>query len=259
MISRVKRFLKRFNAWLVKNLMGTITHVKTSSPVIALTFDDGPDPIHTPCLLDILRKYNAKATFFLVGYSAAKHLKLLKRIAEEGHALGNHSWDHPSFPLISSRERRQQIYKCDGIINNLNNFNCKLFRPPYGDQNIRSRLDILLTGHKVITWKIVAMDWMDKNASFMADRIMDQIMPGSIILFHDSLFSYQDEILTNREETLKTVEIILNKLSGHYRFVTVPELLKYGKPNLVNWLQKPTIEYLKNLKSQGDRLQTYLS
>lgn len=250
-----KKLLSKVNSFVLRNIMGTITHVKTNEPVISLTFDDGPDPLYTPRLLEILKKYNARATFFMVGILAQRYPELVKRIGNEGHAIGNHSWDHPSFPLISSRKRKRQIRECNKVINS----NCKLFRPPYGDQSIRSRYDIFLTGHKVVTWNIVAMDWMDKSAEFIVERVTNQIKPGSIILFHDSLFTHQDRNFTNRSETLKAVDTILYKLSDRYRFVTVPELLKYGRPILVNWLQEPKINYLKNLKSQINGSLNYIS
>lgn len=246
-----KRLLGKAKSFILRNIMGTITHVKTNEPVIALTFDDGPDPEYTPYLLDVLKSYNATATFFLVGILAHKYTELVKRIAEERHAIGNHSWDHPSFPLISRKERKRQICECDKVINNvISNYSFKLFRPPYGDQSILSRFDILLTGHKVITWNIVAMDWIATSAVLMTNRVINQVKPGSIILFHDSLFTFQDKKLIDRRDTIKAVDMILNKLSGNYRFVTVPELLNYGKAHQVNWLQKPKIDYLKNLKSR---------
>jgi peptidoglycan/xylan/chitin deacetylase (PgdA/CDA1 family) len=85
-----------------------------------MTFDDGPDPEYTPRLLDILKKYQVHATFFImVGEAAHNHPKLVRQVAQAGHAVGNHSWDHPSFPLISGRERRAQIRACAEAIANL--------------------------------------------------------------------------------------------------------------------------------------------
>ncbi|MGH8754891.1 MAG: polysaccharide deacetylase family protein [Burkholderiales bacterium] len=124
-------------------MIGTITHVSTSDAVAALTFDDGPHPEFTRRLLDILDRYQARATFFIVGRSAQRYPELVKRIAQAGHALGNHSWDHPSFPYISRRERRLQIRACAKAIHP---YGLKLFRPPYGNQSIASRLDALCIG-----------------------------------------------------------------------------------------------------------------
>src|SRR5690242_18370490 len=89
-------------------VFGTITHVSTSKPAVALTFDDGPDPVFTPRLLDILQQHHAKATFFMVGQAAERHPDIVKKVAAAGHAIGNLSWDHPSFPLLTGRERRDQ-------------------------------------------------------------------------------------------------------------------------------------------------------
>ena len=128
--------------------VGTITRVSTSKPVAALTFDDGPDPVFTPRLLAVLHKHQAKATFFMVGKAAERHPDIVKEVAVAGHAIGNHSWDHPSFPLISRRERWAQVRACEKAIAP---YGQRLFRPPYGDQNLLSRLEASWLGYQVIT------------------------------------------------------------------------------------------------------------
>ena len=90
-------------------LIGTLTHVRTDRHVAALTFDDGPDPDHTPTLLDILADHGAAGTFFVVGDQAAEHRDLLSDIAGRGHAIGNHTWDHRSMPGLTGAERREQL------------------------------------------------------------------------------------------------------------------------------------------------------
>ena len=135
--------IRRLGLFLVGNIVGTITHVKTEEAVVALTFDDGPHPEFTPRLLEILEKHHARATFFLVGESAKKYPELVKRIAKAGHSIGNHSWDHPSFPLITGRDRRWQLRACEEAIAP---YGQKLFRPPFGNQTIASRLDAFLFG-----------------------------------------------------------------------------------------------------------------
>jgi len=99
-------------AALKRRVLGTITGVSTSHPVVALTFDDGPHPDFTPKILEILKRHQARATFFMLGKNAQKHPDIVNNVALGGHAIGNHSWDHPSFPLIGSRERRRQLSSC---------------------------------------------------------------------------------------------------------------------------------------------------
>jgi len=110
-----------------RHLMGIITHVETQEEVAALTFDDGPHPEYTPRLLEILERLQARATFFMVGEAAQRHREIVRRVADAGHAIGNHSWDHPSFPQITGRERREQIRPCERAIAP---YGERIFRPP---------------------------------------------------------------------------------------------------------------------------------
>jgi peptidoglycan-N-acetylglucosamine deacetylase len=225
--------------------MGTITSVSTSQPMVALTFDDGPDPMCTPRLLDILQKHNAKATFFMVGQAAARHPDIVEQVAGGGHVIGNHSWDHPSFPLITGRERRAQIRACAQAIAP---YGQPILRPPYADQNLWSRLDAVWLGYQVIMYSVTADDWLDHDADWMKSRIMSRIRNGSIILLHDSLFRYGEDRYTDRAMMLDMVDALLRELSGRFSFVTVPELLRKGRPLRKRWFKKCAPDFLNGLK-----------
>lgn len=95
--------LQSFLSTSVRKVLGSLTHVVTPSAVLALTFDDGPDPENTPKVLALLEKYQARGTFFVVGQAAAVQPALVQRIAAGGHAIGIHSWDHRAFPGLTSR------------------------------------------------------------------------------------------------------------------------------------------------------------
>lgn len=220
--------------------IGTITHVSTSKPVAALTFDDGPDPVFTPRLLDILQKHHAKATFFMVGQSAERHPDLIKKVSEAGHAIGNHSWDHPSFPLMTGRERRAQIRACAKAIAP---YAQKILRPPYGDQNLWSRLDALWLGYQVITWNGTAGDWLDHDADWIRNRVMSRIQNGSIIVLHDSIFRPREDRYADREPMLHAVDMLLQELSGRFSFITVPELLQQGRPQRQYWRKQTDVDF----------------
>ena len=127
----------------VRKVLGSLTHVITTDPVVALTFDDGPDAESTPRVLALLEKYQARGTFFVVGHAAASCPDLVKRIAVGGHAIGIHSWDHRAFPGLSSGERRRQIRACERA---LRPYVSRLFRPPYGEQTVLSRLEAFAMG-----------------------------------------------------------------------------------------------------------------
>lgn len=228
--SRAKQPAVFVQRQLKRTLLGTIVAVDTEQQVAALTFDDGPDPRFTPRLLKILERYQAQATFFMVGESAEKYPALVERVARSGHAIGNHTWDHCSLPGLSRAARRKQIQACRSATGSHGQ---RLLRPPFGHLNAAARFDAALLGYKVVTWSLAVHDWMDHEAEWMTERVVRDIKPGSIILFHDSIYCDWPEDGAphyDRSQMLAAVEMILSSLQGQYRFLTVPALLKTGRP-----------------------------
>jgi peptidoglycan/xylan/chitin deacetylase (PgdA/CDA1 family) len=208
---------------------GTIACVETHEPVAALTFDDGPHVEHTPRVLDILDRHQAHGTFFLVGEMAQKHPELVRQLANAGHSVGNHSWDHPFFPSLSRRERWRQIRACERVL--VSHDAARLFRPPYGAQSLAMRLDALCLGYKVVTWSVEAKDWRDDDPEQMARRLLDGMRPGSIVLLHDAIYRSRQAVpLYDRRAMLRALGLFLDRVRDRFRFVTVPELLTYGRP-----------------------------
>lgn len=237
--------LRAISALALRHL-GTITEVRTSEPVVALTFDDGPDPASTPRLLDSLARHGARATFFMVGVAAARYPEIVRRAVQEGHAVANHSWDHPSFRLAPGRERRRQLSACAKA---LEPGAARLFRPPYGHQSVGSRLDAWWLGYQVVTWTAQAIDWLDHDADRLLSPLIDRIKPGSIVLFHDAIFQPPpDPAFRNRQPTLQAVDTLLGRLQGRFRFVTIPELLQYGPAVTQHWYWKPRPDMLDRLR-----------
>jgi peptidoglycan/xylan/chitin deacetylase (PgdA/CDA1 family) len=230
-----------------RQVMGTITHVSTKEPVVALTFDDGPHADYTPRLLDTLERHNARATFFLTGEAALAHREIVRRIAAGGHAIGNHSWNHPSFPLISGRERRRQIRKCASV---LAPYGERLFRPPYGEQNVASRLDALLLGYQVVMFNIATDDWCGGDVGSIVTQVERRIRPGSVVVLHDRLFDALDETYFNREPMLEAVQVLLNRLGDRFHFVTVPELLRRGRAQKEIWSKEADFQLLNRLVTE---------
>ncbi|HEB86950.1 MAG TPA: polysaccharide deacetylase family protein [Gammaproteobacteria bacterium] len=224
---------------------GTVIRVDTRNPCVALTFDDGPNPDYTPQLLDILEQHHAQATFFMVGQTAAKYPDLVAKVVAQGHVVANHSWDHPSFPTLTGRQRRAQLRRCADV---LAPHGQKLFRPPFGHQDPASRLDALCAGYEVIAWNVLAGDWRDWGADKILEKLAGKVQPGNIILLHDGLFSAAQHTSLDRTPTLQVVDQLLSE-HADYRFVTIPELLKSGRVVRQPWFRTGDQRWLDGLKT----------
>jgi peptidoglycan-N-acetylglucosamine deacetylase len=233
---------------------GPISHVRTTEPVVALTFDDGPHPQFTPQLLEVLRKHGAHATFFMLGTMARRHPEIVREVAEGGHAIGNHTLSHPSIPLVSRPERWRQIRSCSRA---LRPYEQKLFRPPYGQYDLGPCVDAAMLGYSIIGWNAHAFDWLDHDAEWMAKHMVANLQPGSIITLHDALYSMLDEKHADRTPTIHAVALLLEKMSHRYRFVTVPELLKHGTAEHWDCFGKVDLEFLSRLKPNDGSMHEY--
>ncbi|HUI06241.1 MAG TPA: polysaccharide deacetylase family protein [Verrucomicrobiae bacterium] len=213
-------------------LIGPVGHFVTSGSEVALTFDDGPHAEYTPRLLAILERHNVRATFFMVGQKAAQYPELVRRVAEAGHAVTNHSWDHPAFPEISGPQRRHQIRACGGA---LAPYGQRFFRPPYGSANLATLLDALFLRYELIGWNLDVDDWVVQDPGWMADRLIHHCRPGSIILLHDAVIPATDDrdgtkIHRDRAAMLQALSLFLDQKGRDFRFVTIPEVFRLRCP-----------------------------
>jgi peptidoglycan-N-acetylglucosamine deacetylase len=232
------RFLpKSFSALIEKRVLGGLTHVATREAVAALTFDDGPHPQSTPALLDVLEQYQVHATFFMLGELAQQYPELVRKVAQAGHAIGNHSWDHPRFSVISSRDQRWQMRACERA---LAPYGQRLFRPPFGQHDAASRFNAWWLGYRVIMWDLDARDWIDDNAHSIAARLVHRMHSGSIVLLHDGLSHPTEERYVNRQPMHEAITMVLQQLDGRFRFVTIPELIQIVNKKTVDfqWVAK---------------------
>ncbi|HEY4429643.1 MAG TPA: polysaccharide deacetylase family protein [Paenibacillus sp.] len=151
----------------------------------ALTFDDGPDPRFTPLLLDLLKKYDAKATFFVVGSNAERYPELIQRIHEEGHLIGIHNYVHKTNWLMRPATVRRQIQRTNDIIYNIIGERSTYYRPPWGIVNLfdiskRRQVEIVL-------WSVMFGDWREKlGAQRLTEKMLARLNPGEVMLLHDS-------------------------------------------------------------------------
>ena len=229
-------------------LLGTVVGVRTAAQAAALTFDDGPDPGSTPALLDLLARHGARGTFFLVGKRAAKHPGLATRLLAEGHAVGNHSWDHPALPRLPAAAVAAQLRRAAPVIGGPPP---RLMRPPYGDQSLASYLVARRLGYTVVTWSLVGADWAENDGDTIAGRILDGLHPGVIVLLHDTLASFGAEAYRDRGPMLAAVDAVLT-VRPDWRFLTVPALMALGKPRRVYWTQATDEAYLAGLSLHPD-------
>ncbi|MEM7100820.1 MAG: polysaccharide deacetylase family protein [Pseudomonadota bacterium] len=221
-----KRILAKLDKYLGASSLGAIESVNVDSNLAALTFDDGPHPKWTPLVLKVLEKHGAKATFFMLGKQAAKHPELIRQVRQAGHVVGNHSWDHESFPLLRSSQRRQGLAACQAT---LGSHASDLFRPPYGDQDLASRFDVMRSGYKTILWDLPSQDWEGLDSEEIFNVVQSKLKPGAILLMHDRLHTTNHIDFADRCAMVEALEKILAENSD-YRFVTVPELLEAGTP-----------------------------
>lgn len=194
--------------WLIKKLFSNyIWEMPNSENKIYLTFDDGPTPEITEWTLQQLKKYNAKATFFCIGDNIRKYPEIFKKVIEEGHSIGNHTFNHLNGWKTSKQEYLENAKKCQSEIYNLQPAICTLFRPPYGKIKPSQSRELRKLGYKIIMWDIISYDFDAKiSKEKCLENVLKNVKSGSIIVFHDSIKAFP-----NLEYTLPKMLEILNK------------------------------------------------
>lgn len=190
-------------------------NVSLDDKVVALTFDDGPSK-YTTKILDILKKYNACGTFFLVGNKVDFSGDVLRRMLDEGSEIGNHSYDHKLMTRLSETQFKEEINKTQEAIKKLTGFTPTLFRPTYGGYNktLKSYTDLTF-----VLWDVDSRDWQVKEKDKILKNVLPNVKSGSIVLMHD-----------NHPYAVNALEDIILKLKDKgYKFVTVSELLELKK------------------------------
>jgi len=223
----VAGFLTLVGLWLVILILGSCfirwnfyffsySHGDRNSTAISITFDDGPDAVTTPKILDILEKHQVKATFFCVGSKIEKHPDIFKQIISNGHIAGNHSYSHSLwFDLLSPGRLAKEISKTDAIITRLIGRKARLFRPPYGVTNPMLKKALKKTGHQSVSWSLRSFDTVKKPEKVLR-RVNHKLKNGDVVLFHDRI-----------PATATLVEqFILEAQKSGQKFVSLDELLK---------------------------------
>lgn len=195
----------------------TIKKVTVKSPVVAITFDDGPHPDITPQLLAILKAKKAKATFFILGKNAEAHPEVVQRISLEGHEIGNHTYSHQRMTRLSQDGLKAELLHTDTILYNITGQKPFLVRPPDNGYNADTVELSQQLGYKFILWSVDTRDWANVSEAAIL-REVDKAKPGDIILFHDGVLP---------SHTVKALPQAIDLLQGKgLQLVTVNELLR---------------------------------
>ena len=179
---------------------------------VALTFDDGPHPSNTVLLLDGLRERNVKATFFLIGRNIPGNEAVVRRIYEEGHLIGNHTYDHVDLTSMGKEEACRHALETSRLVQEITGQGTEFIRAPFGAWN--KELEAC-TGMIHVKWSVDPLDWTTENVTLITERVCETIEDGDIILLHDW---YKSSV----EAALQIVDTLLER---GYEFVTVDQMI----------------------------------
>lgn len=204
----------------------SVFSVNTAAPLVALTFDDGPNPHYTPQILDILADYGVKATFFMVGQAIEDYPDIAQQVIQQGHEVGNHTWHHYSLNYLGPGTIYHEIETTDISIRALGYGGPIPFRPPYGHNLLFLPWVLNHMGRANVFWSIDPKDWDAKSPGAILTGVAQQIHNGGIILLHDGDARPRGPVEGSRELTVAATALILKTyLAQGYRFVTLAELL----------------------------------
>jgi peptidoglycan/xylan/chitin deacetylase (PgdA/CDA1 family) len=195
-----------------ETLDGKAASMEGEAPQIAITFDDGPSARCTGRLLDGLKERGIKGTFFLIGKNVEENPELVRRLKEEGHLIGNHTYSHVEITKLSDEDAKKEIMEADRVISSITGEHVEYMRPPFGlwQEELEEELDVM-----PVMWSIDPLDWTTKNVEEIVNKVVTQAGENDIILLHDC---YD----TSVDAALRIVDILKKK---GFEFVTVDELL----------------------------------
>lgn len=206
--NQVGQFARETGSSLTRQSAGTAEE----APCVALTFDDGPNNLYTPRLLEGLKKRNIHATFFLMGKNIEGKEDLVLQMRQDGHLIGNHTYNHVELDKISKAAAKKEILQTNESIWEITGIYPEFLRPPYGVW--QKNLDFYVTMFPVL-WDIDTLDWKSKNVDSVLQIISSEVKDGSIILMHDG---YESSV----EAALRAADLLTER---GYEFVTVDKLL----------------------------------
>lgn len=215
----------------------TIVSGPANERVVALTYDDGPNPPYTTQILNVLEREHVHATFFLVGQAVAAYPQVVRREVRDGDAVGNHTWDHPHLIVMRRSDIRSSLQRTGAAIYRAAHVRTRLMRPPFGARDWPVMEVAHKLGYTVVMWSVpLARDWEYPPPQVIAQRVLPRVSDGSIIVLHDGNRGQLcgknglPAHVCDRSSDIEATKLIIDALKKQgYRFVTIPELITLGK------------------------------
>lgn len=215
----------------------TLTHGPRNERVVALTYDDGPNPPYTGKILDVLEREHVRATFFLVGRAVQAYPQIVRREVRDGDAVGNHTWDHAHLILMTPTSVRRSLSRTQRAIEAAAGVRTQLMRPPFGARDWTVMQVARSMGYTVVMWSVpLARDWEYPTPAQITARILPQVHDGSIIVLHDG---NRGQLcgprlaprICDRTSDIAATRLIVEGLKRQgYTFVTIPRLMALRRP-----------------------------
>lgn len=210
----------------------TLTHGPANQRVVALTFDDGPNPPYTDRILDVLEREHVRATFFVVGRAVAAYPGVVRRELRDGDAIGNHTWAHGHLIVMTRSQIRASLQRTDEEIYKAAHVRTRLMRPPFGARDWLVMQAVRSLGYTVVMWDVpLPRDWEDPAPATIAQRVLPYVGDGAIIVLHDGnrgLICGRARAARqpcDRTNDIEATDLIVRALKRRgYRFVTIPQL-----------------------------------
>jgi peptidoglycan/xylan/chitin deacetylase (PgdA/CDA1 family) len=217
-------------SWIRRLVLGALAPLgeshdsaDTDEPVVALTFDDGPNPPYTEQLLELLGREGVRATFFMIGARVQAHPDSARAVVQAGHEVGNHSWSHPRLLLLSPSRTRAEIERTDAELRRIGACGTPDFRAPHLVRGPQTDWILWRSGRRHIAAGPAGCDWETQDPQRIAARVLQDVRPGSIIVLHDGHGGADG---AERQGTVGAVELVIHALRERgYRFATVRELV----------------------------------
>jgi peptidoglycan/xylan/chitin deacetylase (PgdA/CDA1 family) len=207
----------------------TFVGLAGGSKLLALTYDDGPNDAHTQRLMEVLTRHNVRATFFLIGKYAQARPDIVRKLANAGHVIGNHTYTHPNLIFASSFKTRRQLADCAQVLTDTVGEHSRLFRPPFGGRRPQSLRIARSLDLQPVMWSVTGWDWKAPPADYIERRVAKQVRGGDVILLHDGGHL---QMGADRSQTVLATDRLITRYKAEgYEFVTVPEMMAAAVSN----------------------------